>query len=165
MTASGNNSGSDVNAKPPSSPGGREPADSWVGRSLKKYTLIAELGRGGMGVVYLAEDRVLKRLVAIKTISKELVNETNVIRRFLREARAAAQLQHANVATLYDIDRDHGVHFLVMEFIPGPTAQTILQKKGGLPWRVATQIVADACRGLAAAHAAQLMHRDISVRI
>jgi serine/threonine protein kinase/WD40 repeat protein len=134
--------------------------DPWIGRTLKKYSLLARLGRGGMGVVYLAHDMVLKRIVAIKMISQTLTNEQNAIRRFHREARAAAQLQHANVASLYDIDKDQGVHFLVMEFVPGPTAQQLIEK-GGLPWRAATQIVADACRGLAAAHAASLIHRDI----
>jgi len=140
--------------------GAVDPIDIWIGKSLKKYKLVARLGRGGMGVVYLAEDTILKRVVAIKMVSQALTDEPNAIRRFHREARAAAQLQHANVASLYDIDEHLGVHYLVMEFVPGPTAQQLIEK-GGLPWRAATQIVADACRGLAAAHTAALIHRDI----
>lgn len=135
--------------------------DPWLGRRLKKYALAARLGQGGMGVVYLAEDTVLKRVVAIKMISPAQMSDPHVAQRFLREARAAARLQHANVASLYDIDSDQGAHFLVMEFVPGPTAQQVVEKRGPLPWRLATQIIADACRGLAAAHAARLIHRDI----
>lgn len=135
--------------------------DPWVGKRLKKYLLAAPLGKGGMGVVYLAEDTVLRRVVAIKMISQSLTSEPQGMGRFLREARAAARLQHANVATLYDIDEDRGVHFLVLEFVPGPSAAQILDRDGALGWRIATQIAADACRGLVAAHAARLIHRDI----
>src|SRR5262245_55072968 len=89
--------------------------DPWIGRTLKKYTLIARIGQGGMGIVYLAEDHVLKRVVAIKLIGAAMVNEPKAFQRFLREARTAAQLQHANAVAIYDIDEDQGTHFLVME--------------------------------------------------
>ncbi|MBI2808909.1 MAG: protein kinase [Planctomycetes bacterium] len=137
------------------------PPDPWVGRALTKYAIVARLGRGGMGVVYLAEDRVLKRAVAVKLIAPSLTNEPKDLQRFLREARSAARLQHGNVVAIYDIDEDQGTHSLVMEFVPGPTAQQIIDRDGALPWRAAAQIVADACRGLMAAHGSHLIHRDV----
>jgi serine/threonine protein kinase len=140
---------------------GVRPIDPWIGRTLKKYAIVARLGQGGMGVVYLAEDNVLKRAVAIKMIANSLTNEAKGLRRFLREAQSAARLQHANVVAIYDIDQDQGTHYLVMEFVPGPSAQQISDRDGPLPWRVAVQIVAEACRGLSAAHASNLIHRDV----
>ncbi len=146
--------GSTVKAVPPA-------RDPWVGRTLKRYLIGSPLGRGGMGVVYRAEDRVLRRAVAVKLIAGAAAADPNDVRRFLREARAAAQLQHPNVVAVFDADDDQGVFYLVMELVPGPSAQQLIDRDGPLPWRVATQIVADACRGLSAAHAAGLVHRDI----
>ncbi len=158
MAADGNSPGTPSQSDTAVAP---EPIDPWIGRKLKKYGIVARIGRGGMGVVYLAEDSALGRVVAIKMISQTHTGDSQSIKRFQREARAAARVQHANVASIYDIDEDNGTHFLVTEFVPGPSAQQMIDKQGGLPWRAATQIVADACRGLAAAHAAGLIHRDI----
>ncbi len=137
------------------------PSDPWIGRTLKKYAIVAPIGRGGMGVVYIAEDVMLKRVVAVKRIADAVTHESKGLQRFLREARAAATLQHGNVVAIYDIDQEQGAHYLVMEFVPGPSAQQIIDREGALPWRAAVQIVTDACRGLCAAHAARLIHRDI----
>jgi serine/threonine protein kinase len=137
------------------------PDDPWIGRRLKKYEIVGHIGKGGMGVVYLAEDTVLQRAVAIKMIAGSPTDEPRGLDRFLREARSAARLQHANVVAIYDVDEDQGTHYLVMEFVPGPSAEQIGARDGPLPWKQAVQIVADACRGLIAAHASGLIHRDI----
>ncbi len=137
-------------------------ADPWIGSQLKnRYAIAGKLGQGGMGIVYLAEDLTLKRVVAIKRVAQALTNESRGLQRFLREAQAAARLQHANVVAIYDIDSIDGEHFFVMEFVPGPTAAQIIQRDGGLHWQAATKIAIEACRGLAAAHQAKLIHRDV----
>lgn len=127
---------------------------------LGKYVLRSKLGRGGMGIVYLATDTRLKRDVALKVLSKELASNAEAVQRFLQEARAAAQLNHPNVVMVHDVDQERGHCFLVMELVTGGTAQERLAESP-LDWVEATRTIADACRGLAAAHQAGLIHRDI----
>ncbi len=131
------------------------------GGAVGKYRVVGELGRGGMGVVYEAEDPVLERRVALKVLGPQLAASPEAARRFLREARAAARLSHANVVAVHDVDEHDGLPFLVMELVPGGSAQARLDAGGRLGWREATRLTADACRGLEAAHAAGLIHRDI----
>jgi hypothetical protein len=123
-----------------------------------KYLLTGRLGRGGMGVVYEARDTLLERPVALKVLT---TTEAAAWRRCLREARAAARLNHPNVVALYEAEQRDGLCYLVMELVPGGSAHDVLQKQGALPWPAATRVIADACRGLAAAHAAGLIHRDV----
>lgn len=127
---------------------------------LGKYVLKSRLGKGGMGVVYLATDTRLKRDVALKVLSKSLASNADAVQRFLQEARAAAQLNHPNVVMVHDVDQQRGHCFLVMELVTGGTAQERMSL-GPLSWVEATRTIADACRGLAAAHQAGLIHRDI----
>lgn len=127
---------------------------------LGKYVLKSRLGKGGMGVVYLATDTRLKRDVALKVLSKSLASNPDAVQRFLQEARAAAQLNHPNVVMVHDVDQQRGHCFLVMELVTGGTAQERMSL-GPLSWVEATRTIADACRGLAAAHQAGLIHRDI----
>lgn len=127
---------------------------------LGKYLLKSQLGRGGMGVVYLATDLRLRRDVALKVLPRETSSNTDAVKRFLREARVAARLNHPNVVAIHDVDQQRGLCFLVMELLTGGTAQDMVQR-GRLSWREATRITADACRGLAAIHEAGLIHRDI----
>ena len=94
-------------------------------------------------------------------IAGSSVGEPKGLQRLLREAQVAARLQHANVVAIHDIDQEQGTYYLVIEYVPGPSAQQIIDKEGALPWRVAVQIVLEACRGLVAAHATHLIHRDI----
>jgi serine/threonine protein kinase len=135
--------------------------DMGVGTQLGKYRLVQRLGEGGMGVVYAAEDPVLTRKVALKVLSGDVARESNSAQRFLLEARAAARLNHPNVVAVYDIGQQGEVSFIVMELVEGVSAETLLQQRRALPWPQATRIIADVCRGLAAAHAAGLIHRDI----
>ncbi len=137
-------------------------SDPWIGRTLKnRYAIAGKLGQGGMGIVYLAEDITLKRVVAIKRIAQTLTGESRGLQRFLREAQSAARLQHANVVAIYDIDAVDDDHFFVMEFVPGPTAAQIIQRDGALSWQAATTIIIEACRALVAAHQSKLVHRDV----
>jgi hypothetical protein len=128
---------------------------------LGKYRVLRRLGRGGMGVVYLAEDTLLQRQVAVKLLSRSLSAESQPLSRFLREARAAAALNHLNVVAIHEIDQDGDAWYIVMEWLEGGSAQDLLNSRGALAWPEATRVVAGACRGLAAAHAAGLLHRDV----
>ena len=130
-------------------------------RRLGKYLLRGRLGRGGMGLVLEAEDPVLQRRVALKVFKPAVLSQAGQRDRFLREARAVAQLNHPNVVTLYDVGEDAGQHYLAMEFAPGGSLQDTLERDGRLPWPAATRILIDACRGLAAGHAAGFLHRDV----
>jgi len=135
--------------------------DGSVGMRLGKYRIDAKIGKGGMGAVYAGEDARLRRRVAIKVLGENLVHEDEVRRRFILEARAAAQLNHPNVVTIHDVGQRDNIYYIVMELVEGGSVQTRLQTQGKLHWREATRIVADVCRGLAAAHGAGLIHRDV----
>lgn len=115
-------------------------------KKLGKYQLKSRLGQGGMGVVYLATDTRLKRDVAIKVLPKEMSSNEDAVKRFLREARGAARLNHPNVVAVYDVDQQRGYCYLVMELINGCTAAD-LQAQGPLSWAEATRLIAEACRG------------------
>jgi len=114
-----------------------------------------------MGIVYEAEDTQLQRRVAVKLLPAELSSNAESLARFLREARAAARLNHGNVVPVYDIGESAGVHYIVMELMTGGSAAEIVRSCGSFPWREATAILRDVCRGVAAAHKAGMIHRDI----
>lgn len=131
------------------------------GRMLGKYRVKGRLGQGGMGTVYEAEDSLLKRQVAIKILPRTVSSDPQALQRFLLEAQAAARLNHPNVVAIYEVDQREGAYFIVMELVRGGSAQDRLNKCGPFAWQEATRVVADACRGMVAAHAAGLIHRDI----
>ncbi len=149
---------------PSALPSDAEPADAAdprVGTSLGKYHMMRRLGKGGMGIVYEAFDTLLKRHVAIKVLSDGLAEQQDAMRRFLMEARAAGRLNHPNIVGIHDVEKNQGSYFIVMELVRGGSAQDFLDRRGPFDWPEATQVIADVCRGLAAAHAASLIHRDI----
>jgi non-specific serine/threonine protein kinase len=123
------------------------------------YRVLRELGRGGMGIVYLAHDPRLDRQVAIKTLSKEM-SEPAELERFSREARTLARLSHPNVATVFDLGEHEGRNFLVMEYVEGETLQAVLQR-GPLPIEEALVVAVQVAEGLAAAHGQGVVHRDL----
>ncbi len=86
---------------------------------IGKYEILGELGQGGMGVVYRARDPFIGRLVALKTISRDLAGNRELLERFLREARSAGSLQHPNIITIYDVGEADGVPYIVMEYLEG----------------------------------------------
>ena len=128
---------------------------------LGHYTIVAELGRGGMGVVYKAREESLNRFVAIKVLGEHLTRDAEYVRRFEREAQAAAKLSHPNVIQIYFIGEDHGRHYFAMEYVDGHSVQEILRTETKLAPKAAARIVLQAASGLAAAHAAGIIHRDI----
>src|SRR5262245_60928504 len=130
------------------------------GARIGPYVLREELGRGGMGVVFKAEEERTGRLVALKLILGQHADEL-FLERFRREGRAAAAVVHPNVASLHLAGEDRGVLFLAFELLSGGSLEGALRKQGRLPWREAVGLAAQVARGLEAIHAAGLVHRDL----
>ncbi|MBH8598123.1 Stk1 family PASTA domain-containing Ser/Thr kinase [Thermoactinomyces sp. CICC 10521] len=126
-----------------------------------RYEIVSRVGGGGMAVVYKAKDLLLNRYVAIKVLSDSLSNDSEFIRRFSREAQAAASLSHPNIVNVYDVGKDHYTHYIVMELVEGPTLKQYIQERGPLPAQEAAAIAIQICDGLAHAHENQIVHRDI----
>ena len=130
---------------------------------LGRYEIIAELGRGSMGVVYKARDPALDRLVAVKTIALEIARDDGDAfeRRFYREAKSAGRLNHANIVTIHDVGRSESVAYIAMEFLQGQSLREILDSGVVLPVDKIVDIAAQVADGLAFAHEAGIVHRDI----
>jgi len=128
---------------------------------LKRYQLLDHLGTGGMSSVYLAEHVLMQRRVAIKVLPKDKVDDSSYLARFRREAQAAAALDHRNIVRAYDVDNEGRNHFLVMEYVEGRDVLTIVKEDGPLDYPVAADYTRQAAEGLAHAHAAGLIHRDV----
>ncbi|MCX5434571.1 serine/threonine protein kinase (plasmid) [Streptomyces sp. NBC_00257] len=128
---------------------------------VDRYELIGRLGRGGMGEVWAARDRVLHREVALKLLDLDGITQSDLTRRFEREAVAAAQIVHPNVAALYDRGIHDNLLFLVMEKVDGQTLTARLQAESPFPLTRAMAIASGICTALEAAHRAQVIHYDI----
>jgi serine/threonine protein kinase len=128
---------------------------------LKKYKLLDHLGTGGMSSVFLGEHVLMQRRVAIKVLPKNRVEDTSYLARFHREAQAAAALDHRNIVRAYDVDSDGDIHYLVMEYVEGRDLQQVVKQNGPLGYATAADYVRQAAEGLAHAHAAGLIHRDV----
>ncbi|MCS7079473.1 MAG: protein kinase [Chloracidobacterium sp.] len=126
-----------------------------------RFEVIERLGGGGMGDVFLARDGELGRKVAIKVLKARYAHQSETRRRFLREARMVSNLNHPNIATLYEIGEVEGVPYLVMEYIRGKTIAQCLREQGRFTCADVCRIGAQAAEGLAAAHAGGVVHRDI----
>ena len=133
----------------------------WQGFTLGKYRLLERLGEGGMGAVYLAAHIHMRRRVAIKVLPPDKCKEPAALERFYREARAAAALDHPNIARAHDVDHEGRLHFLVMEYVDGASLQDIVAKSGPLPVPRALHYLRQAALGLQHAHESGLIHRDI----
>ncbi len=131
-----------------------------IGR-LGGYRILQELGRGGMGVVYKAEDPRLKRLVAIKVMLPRSAADDSARRRFLREAQAMAAVHHDHVVAIYQVDEDNGVPFLAMEFLQGMPLGQWMKSDPKPNLAQILRIGREIAEGLAAAHARGLIHRDV----
>ncbi len=126
-----------------------------------RYRLESKLGSGGMSTVYLALDEVLDRPVAVKLLHREISEEADQLERFRREARAAARLSHPNLVGVIDAGEDDGRPYIVFEYIEGRTLKRRIQEDGGLPVDEAVAYAIEIGRGLTAAHARKLVHRDV----
>lgn len=131
-----------------------------------KYELQAELGRGGMGIVYRAHDTMLHRTVAVKVLTPQLAADPTFVERFRHEAIAAANLRHPHIATVYDVGQDlvqgDTVHYLVMEFIEGQTLDRVLQRQGQpFSLQQTDQIISQVAQALHYAHQRGMIHRDV----
>ncbi|MBY0513583.1 MAG: protein kinase [Gemmataceae bacterium] len=132
------------------------------GFRLGAYAVLDQLGRGGMGAVYLAEHLELRRKVALKVLlSGKEADQKLAVERFLREARAAAALDHPNIVRIFDVSRHGDVPYLVMEYVDGETLQQVLDRDGIVPYTTAADFVAQAAAGLQHAHEKGFVHRDI----
>ena len=132
-----------------------------VGTVLGNYLLLEALGEGGMGRVFTARHRLMKRLVAVKVLAPELFRSAGARARFRREVEAAARLMHPHVVAAYDAGEADGRDFLVMEYVEGPNLSERVKRDGPLPVDRALAFIGQAARGLAYAHAAGVVHRDV----
>ena len=128
---------------------------------LGNYVLLEKIGAGGMGMVYKAQHRRMKRVVAVKVLSQTALQAPNVVKRFLREAEAAAKLSHPNIVAAYDADEIDGVPFLAMEYVEGQDLSAHVKAKGPLSTEKALDCLLQAAKGLEHAHRQGIIHRDI----
>ena len=139
---------------------GTAPDVGMIGQKISHYTIVDELGSGGMGVVYRAMDRRLDRSVALKFLSEELSRDAQAVERFHREARAASALNHPHICSVYDVGEHGGRHFIVMELLDGASLSTHIAR-GPLPVANVLAVGAQIAEALEIAHARGIVHRDI----
>ena len=126
-----------------------------------RYQVIELLGSGGMGKVFRAKHKMLGREVVLKTLRRELTNDAKVVRRFIREAKAASKLNHPNVVTVIDADQVNGLHFLVMDFVEGTDLWQLVARNGPMPAADAAECIRQAAIGMQHIHELGLVHRDV----
>jgi serine/threonine-protein kinase len=140
------------------------PADQVADRKISQlasFKLTGKIGQGAMGVVYKARDLTTGRTVALKILPPGLAADKLYLERFYREGTAVCKLNHANIVQGIEVGKAEGYHFFAMEFVDGESLEAKLRRDGPLPEPKALQIALEAARGLAHAHAAGLVHRDI----
>ncbi len=136
--------------------------DYLVGRVIdNRYEILEIIGTGGMATVYKAKCRVLNRFVAIKVLKDSLKYDSEVVKRFNTESRAAAKLSHPNIVQVYDVGESGEFDYIVMEYVDGVTLKEYIQKRGHLDWEEACDFAVQIGRALDCAHANHVVHRDI----
>jgi serine/threonine protein kinase len=132
-----------------------------TGKTLNNYKIVSPLGRGGMATVYKAHEKSLNRMVALKVLSTQLSEDKEYIKRFQREAQAAAQLNHPNIVQIFSIGEDKGIHYFAMEYIKGESLAEVKKDTGVMHPEKAVTLIKQVADALADAHRAGLVHRDI----
>src|SRR5438477_9370802 len=135
----------------------------WKGRIVKRFKLVDELGVGAMGRVFVAEDTVLKRHVALKLLPSRFRDgrPNHRTERLIKEARSAASLDHPNTLSIYEIDQSGGVHYIAMELAEGGDLEHLVQLSGPMEVERACQLIAEAAEALSHAHQRGIIHRDV----
>ncbi len=131
------------------------------GEENDRYKIEGELGRGGMGIVYRAQDTVLDRPVALKMLPEALRDSPQAMKNFLREAKSAAKLNHPGIVTVYDAGEQDGRFYIAMEYVDGTTLKEIVRKRGALAPSGVLHVVVQMCEALEFAHKHKVVHRDI----
>jgi serine/threonine-protein kinase len=126
-----------------------------------RYRVLEELGRGGMGIVYKAEDTILDRLVAFKVLPDSLRDSPQALKNFLREAKSAAKLNHPNIVTVFDAGEQDGRFYIAMEYVDGTTLKEILKRRRSIAATGVVHVGLQMCEALHYAHAQKVVHRDI----
>ena len=126
-----------------------------------RYEIIRSIGEGGMANVYLANDIILNRLVAVKILRGDLAEDEKFVKRFQREAIAASSLNHPNIVEVYDVGEDDGKYFIVMEYVEGKTLKSLIKKRGALTLPEVVDIMLQLTSAIAHAHESYIIHRDI----
>ena len=126
-----------------------------------RYEILEKIGNGGMATVYKAQDKVLKRYVAVKVLREEFTTDEEFIRRFNTEAQSAASLAHPNIVSIYDVGTEDNIYYIVMELIQGKTLKEIINEDGVLPWKWSLDIAMQIASALEVAHKNNIVHRDI----
>jgi len=135
-------------------------SESFVGQTVGSFKILSQLGRGGMGVVYLAQDSKLGRKVALKLLPEEFTRREDLVRRFALEAKAASGLNHPNIVTVYEIGQTGASEYIATEYIEGETLRQHFAR-GRMSLREVLDVVIQIAGALAAAHGAGIIHRDI----
>ena len=135
--------------------------DKVIGSVFAGCRIIAKIGQGGMGSVYMARQEALNKTVCVKFLSPELAREERNIEFFLREARSVAKLEHPNIVQVYNFGQENGAYFIIMSYIEGKSLEAVIAEKGPMPPDIATDIILEVLNGLGHAHAHTIIHRDI----
>lgn len=134
----------------------------WRRFTIGKYRVLGRIGSGGMSSVFLCEHKHMRRRAAVKVLPTSMAEDPAALERFYLEARAVAALDHPNIVRAYDVDQDDDLHYLVMEYVDGPSLHDVIKKSGPLAPSVAADYARQAATGLQHAHeSAGLVHRDI----
>ncbi len=132
-----------------------------IGRTLGDFEILAELGRGAMGVVYKARQVSLNRIVAMKVLPPQFTYDESYVARFKREARSAAQLEHPAIISIYEVGERDSFHYIIMRYIEGETLRDIIQREGPMPLQRVINLIAPVVAALDYAHSQGVIHRDI----
>ena len=144
-----------------SGPPAGDTVDPLIGRVVGGCELVRLVGQGGMGAVYLARQVSLERDIVVKILHSDLVRQSQFVRRFDLEAKAAAQLTHPNIVQVLDYGCEDSLYYILMEYVRGVTIKEMIQARGTIPLDRALQVVRETARGLGAAHRAGIIHRDV----